>query len=73
MSARLIDRKKEKIIFSDPRIQSFTEFSETVPPITWEEQAMETVLENMSKRLLSKIIKGWYTDQMTNIEKGKKP
>ena len=71
-TVKLTDNKKKRVIFNDPEIQAFTEFSEISSPITTEIQAIETVVDNMAKRLLSKIISGWYTDQMLNFEKGQK-
>jgi hypothetical protein len=73
VSLRLIDRRKNRIIFNDESIQSFAEYSDILPPVTTETRAADTVLDNLARRLHSKIISGWYTDEMTNIEKGKKP
>jgi hypothetical protein len=72
VSVRLTDNKKQRVIFDDPEIQAFIEFSETTPPITSEIQATENLIDSLSKRIFSKIISGWYTNEMTNIEKGKK-
>jgi hypothetical protein len=73
VSARLIDVRKNRIIFNDESIQSFAEYSEILPPVTTETRAADTVLDSLARRLHSKIISGWYTEEMTNIEKGKKP
>lgn len=71
-NVKLIDNKKKKIIFDDSEVQAFTEFSEITPPIIQEFQAVETTLDTLAKRLFSKIINGWYTDQMLKFEKGQK-
>jgi hypothetical protein len=73
VSARLIDRRKGRIILNDESIQSFAEYSEILPPVSTEAMAADTVLDGLARRLHSKIISGWYTDEMTNIAKGKKP
>lgn len=72
VSAKFTDSKKQRIIFNDSSIQAFFEFSEITRPITSEIQAAEALTDNISKRLFSKIMSGWYTGEMTDIEKGKK-
>ncbi|MDR3237791.1 MAG: LPS assembly lipoprotein LptE [Spirochaetia bacterium] len=72
VSVKLTDNRKQRVIFDDPEIQAFIEFSEITPPITSEIQAVENLIDSLSKRIFSKIISGWYTNEMTNIEKGKK-
>ena len=72
VSAKFSDNKKQRVIFNDSSIQAFSEFSEITRPITSEIQAVDTLTDNLAKRLFAKIISGWYTGEMTGIEKGKK-
>ena len=69
--ARLFDIKKRKTIFLDNTIQSFKVFSDVIPVIQTEDQVADYVLEELAKRITSKTITGWYTEQMTEIERGK--
>ena len=72
VSAKFTDNKKQHVIFNDSSIQAFFEFSEITRPITSEIQAIESLTDNLAKRLFAKIVSGWYTGEMTDIEKGKK-
>ena len=72
VSAKFADNKKQRVIFNDSSIQAFYEFSEITHPVTSEIQAAETLTDNLAKRLFAKIISGWYTGEMTDIEKGKR-
>ena len=68
---RLLNIKRKKVIFYEADIQSFKTFSDLVPPIETEFQVMEYVLDDLARRITSKTVTGWYTDQMTIIEKRK--
>ncbi|MCP4133958.1 MAG: hypothetical protein GY754_23510 [bacterium] len=70
VSVQLTNLKKGKVIFYERNIQSFKAYSDVVFPIISDSQAEESVLEDMAKRISLKVITGWYTEQMTNIEKG---
>ena len=66
----LTDQKEKKAVFQKVRIQAFTLFSETTPPLMTERQAREKLLKELAERIGTQILKGWYTDKMTEIEKG---
>jgi len=68
---RLLNLKKKKLIFWEADIQAFRVFSELEQPIETEVQVREYVLDDLAKRITSKTVTGWYTDQMTIIEKRK--
>lgn len=71
-SVKLFDLRLKKIILYEAGIQSFETYSDTIPPIKTKTQILNSVIENLAKRISSKVITGWYTDHMTHIEKGKK-
>ncbi len=68
---RLVNLKRNRVIFSEPAIQAFRVYSDLEQPIERESRVSEYVLDEMAKRITSKTVTGWYTDQMTEIEKGK--
>jgi len=68
---RLMDLKRNRVIFFERGIQAFRAFSDLVQPIETAPQVTECVLDDLGKRITSKTVTGWYTDQMTSIEKGK--
>jgi hypothetical protein len=68
---RLVNLKRNKIIFFEPAIQAFRVYSDLEQPIETESRVSEYVLDEMAKRITSKTVTGWYTGQMTEIEKGK--
>ncbi len=68
---RLLNLQKRKVIFWEADIQAFRVYSELEPPIETESQVREYVLDDLAKRITSKTLTGWYTDQMTIIEKRK--
>jgi hypothetical protein len=68
---RLLNIKRKKLIFYEANIQSFKSFSELVSPIETETQVLDYVLDDLAKRITAKTVTGWYTDQMTIIEKRK--
>jgi hypothetical protein len=70
-NVRLLNIKRRKLIFYEADIQSFKTFSELVSPIETETQVLEYVLDDLARRITAKTVTGWYTDQMTIIEKGK--
>lgn len=68
---RLLDLKRNRVIFFEAGVQAFRVFSDLVQPIETVAQVTEYVLDDLGKRITSKTVSGWYTDRMTNIEKGK--
>jgi hypothetical protein len=68
---RLVNLRKKKVIFWEADIQAFKVYSDLEPPIETEAQVLEYVLVDLAKRITSKTVTGWYTDQMTIIEKRK--
>jgi len=71
-SIKLIEREGMRLIFVENGIQAFLEYSDTVPPIKQESMALEDVVLELSRRITSKTITGWYTERMTPVEKGKR-
>ena len=71
-TVQLIDTKRKGTIFFEKGIQSFKIFSDVIPPIETEEYILKIIIDDLAKRIFSKTITGWYTDRMTDIEKGKK-
>lgn len=69
-SVKLLDMTRGKTIFGNRAVQSFTEYSETVPPVMSEYQAIDSVIDRMAERIRAQTITGWYTDYMTPVEKG---
>ena len=61
ISARLYDLKRQKIIFSDPEMQSFKIYSDILSPIETEDQALEFVINNLTDRIIEKVRTGWDT------------
>ncbi len=72
VSIELKDLKREKEIFSQRQIQAFEIFSDVIPPFASETQVRERVIENLARRVAVNTVSGWYTELMSNIEKGKK-
>lgn len=70
-SVRLLKTVTRKVIFNEADIQSFREFSDTVPPIIDESRVFEAVINELAKRITANTISGWYTQRMTPVEKGK--
>jgi len=71
LSVRLFDLNRGKMIFYESGIQAFKIYSDIIPPIVTKSQVLEQVIEELSGRITSKTITGWYTDRMTLIERGK--
>lgn len=69
-SVQLHNLKKQTLIFNEPAIQAFQEFSDVITPIETEVFVKDKVIRNLAKRISKKIISGWYTEFMTPIEKG---
>lgn len=67
----LADSKKKKIVFQNQPIQSFIEFSDQIPPIMSEIQALDQVIYKLAERIQVQTIHGWHTSLMTPVEKGK--
>lgn len=68
----MIASKDNRPVFISVPIQAFSEYSSITAPITTDAEAENMVLQDLTLRLVSQIHQGWYTDRMTNIEKGKK-
>jgi hypothetical protein len=68
---RLLNLRKNRVIFFEADIQSFRIYSDLSQPIETEAQAADWVLDDLAKRITSKTVTGWYTDRMTIIEKRK--
>lgn len=69
---RVFDLKKDRVILHESGLQAFRVFSDIKPPIEMQPQALESVLADLAKRIAAKTITGWYTGQMTIIERNKK-
>jgi hypothetical protein len=61
LSARLYDLKKGKVIFFDKGMQSYKIYSDVLPPVETEEQALEFVINNLTNRIMEKLSTGWDT------------
>lgn len=68
----LVDSKNKKIIFQNQPIQSFIEYSDHIPPIISEIQAIDQAIYKLAERIQVQTIHGWHTSLMTPVEKGKK-
>jgi hypothetical protein len=60
-----------KTIFAERPVQAFSTFSEVVQPITPEPVALDSVIEELAKRVALQTVSGWYTERMTSVEKGR--
>jgi hypothetical protein len=69
--AKLLNLKKKKVIFFEPDVQSFREFSDLAMPVEPESRVREYVLDDLAKRISSKTVSGWYTELLTDIEQRK--
>lgn len=72
VSVILINQKRNKMIFYERDIQAFKSYSDVVPPIEQYDFVLDDVIEQMAKRISSKILSGWYTKHLSKIEKGKR-
>lgn len=61
ISAKLFDIKRNKVIFFEPEMQSYKLFSDVLPPIETEEQALDFVVNNLTNRIMEKTSTGWDT------------
>jgi len=61
ISAKLYDRKRDKVIFFDPEMQSYKIFSDVLTPVETEEQALDFVIDNLTNRIMEKTRTGWDT------------
>ncbi len=68
--ASLYDMRKKRPVFSDPLIQAFRVYSDTVPPVSAELQVLDSVIDELARRITAKTVSGWYTQYMNIIEKG---
>ena len=68
----LFDRQAKTHIFRNNEVQSFKIFSQVVMPIQTELQCCEDVLKMMADRIYLMVKTGWYSDLLTEIEKGKR-
>ena len=71
VTVHLYENKSKKLIFYESGLQAFYIFSDVIPPLVQESEAQLKVIEQLAKRLRSKIISGWYTEHLSKIEKGK--
>jgi len=69
---RMYDLKKGVLIFDEPDIQSFREYSDIIPPVETESAVIEYIIDNLANRITAKAITGWYTEFMTPAERGRK-
>ncbi len=71
-SVKLLDRINMRTVFRDSDVQSFRTYSDILPPVENEFQVLNRVIDELAERIVSQTLTGWYTDKMTNIEKGKR-
>lgn len=67
----LKDIKSEKIIFHNIKVRAFETFSDREAPVRSEIQVRDSVLEQLSRRIVVTTLKGWYTELMSRTEKGR--
>ncbi len=71
-SVKLLDVARGRVIFNSSAVQSFREYSEIVPPLMSEFQALDAVIDGMAERIRAQAVTGWYTEYMTPVEKGRR-
>jgi hypothetical protein len=71
-SVNLIDKMNTRTVFRESTVQSFRTFSDRLPPVEKEFQVLNRVIDELAERIISKTLTGWYTDKMTEIEKGRR-
>ncbi len=67
----LYEKNKKSPVFYHVPVQAFIEYSSSTAPVITDSEAENMVLQDLALRIASQIHSGWYTDRMTNIEKGK--
>jgi hypothetical protein len=70
LGAEMTEQHSGRRIFYDRTIEATIIFSQSIPPILTRYQAGEELAEELAKRLESKVLTGWYTERMTDREKG---
>lgn len=68
----LLEKKNPRPVFASAPLQAFREYSTVNAPVETDQEAEEKVLDELAARLVSQIHRGWYTDRMSDIEKGRK-
>jgi hypothetical protein len=71
-SINLVDKINMRTVFRKSAIESFTTYSDILPPVEKEFQVVNRVIDELAERIVSKTLTGWYTDKMTDVEKGKR-
>ena len=71
-TASLFNRQTQTFIFRDNEVQSFKVFSQEIMPIQSELQCREDVLRMMADRIHLMIRTGWYSELLTEIERGRR-
>ncbi len=71
-SVKLVDRINRRTVFRESAVQSFRTYSDILPPVEKEFRVVNRVIDELAERIVSKTLTGWYTDKMTDIEKGKR-
>jgi len=69
---KLTDMKNGRYIFYDREIQSFVEYSDIIPPVTSDIQALDSVIDGLAVRIRAKTITGCFTKYLTPEERGKR-
>lgn len=59
-------------IFRGRRIEALYEYSDIRPPIETELRASLNLIDKITPRIVSQIFTGWYTKELTPVERGKK-
>jgi hypothetical protein len=68
----LVDRINRRTVFRKSLVESFTTYSDILPPVEKEFQVVNRVIDELAERIVAKTLTGWYTDKMTDVEKGKR-
>jgi len=68
----LREKNSHRPVFASVPLQAFREYSTVTAPVETDQEAEEKVLDELAARLVSQIHRGWHTDRMTDIEKGRK-
>jgi len=71
VTLRLKNLRKNEIIFRKRGLESFKIYSDSAVPVISDMQAYEETVDRLAGRIFSQTVTGWYTDKMTEIEKGR--
>lgn len=69
VAAVLKNHRTGDFIFVDNNIEAGRVFSEIRPPIQSKPRVLDEVIEELSRKIARKTIKGWYTELMSPLEK----